>query len=48
MAHPLEADGCFYPGKFGPNLKKWYANDQKHCSSKIAVNGQRMCMKNNT
>jgi hypothetical protein len=25
MAQPLEADGSFYPGKFGPNLKKRYA-----------------------
>jgi hypothetical protein len=50
MAHPLEADGFFYPGKFGLNLKKQYAIClyQKHCSRKIAVNRQRMCMKNNT
>jgi hypothetical protein len=25
MAHPREADGFFYPGKFGPNLKKRHA-----------------------
>jgi len=25
MAHPREADGSFYPGEFGPNLKKPYA-----------------------
>jgi hypothetical protein len=51
MAHPLEADGFFYPGKFDNNLKKRCAkwcHYQKHCSSKIAVNRQRMCMKNNT
>jgi hypothetical protein len=51
MAHPREADDSFYPGKFGPNLKKRYAIwclDQKHCSKEIAVNRQRMCMKNNT
>jgi hypothetical protein len=51
MVYPLEADGYFYPGKFSPNLKKRYAIwclYQKHCSREIAVNGQRMCMKNNT